>query len=236
MKRFKTTVAAALTAVALLGSLGFTAACGPEDAAEPAAQAYVSPYDWSGLERSGDRLAFRENGEVRSQLGGYTEGALYADTRYAENIDNATSAGLDVGAYFFSQAVSVEEAREEAEFVLRLLAGRYLALPVAYDHEPVADGAGRANNMDRETLTACARAFCERLEQGGYETMIYGNSGDMARYDRADLGGRPVWFAEYDAAEPHAQFDFAIWQYTNGGSVAGIGTAVDLNLLLPPAK
>ena len=112
MKRFKTTVAAALTAVALLGSLGFMAACGPEDAAEPAAQAYVSPYDWSGLERSGDRLAFRENGEVRSQLGvdvsdhqgaidwsavasdgvdfafvrvgnrGYTEGALYADTRY----------------------------------------------------------------------------------------------------------------------------------------------------------
>ena len=221
MKRFKTTVAAALTAVALLGSLGFTAACGPEDAAEPAAQAYVSPYDWSGLERSGDRLAFRENGEVRSQLGvdvsdhqgaidwsavasegvdfafvrvgnrGYTEGALYADARYAENIDNATSAGLDVGAYFFSQAVTVEEAREEAEFVLRLLAGRYLALPVAYDHEPVADGAGRANNMDRETLTACARAFCERLEQGGYGTMIYGNSGDMARYDRADLGGRP---------------------------------------------
>ena len=173
---------------------------------------------------------------VRVGNRGYTEGALYADTRYAENIDNATSAGLDVGAYFFSQAVSVEEAREEAEFVLRLLAGRYLALPVAYDHEPVADGAGRANNMDRETLTACARAFCERLEQGGYETMIYGNSGDMARYDRADLGGRPVWFAEYDAAEPHAQFDFAIWQYTNGGSVAGIGTAVDLNLLLPPAK
>ena len=229
MKRFKTTVAAALTAVALLGSLGFMAACGPEDAAEPAAQAYVSPYDWSGLERSGDRLAFRENGEVRSQFGvdvsdhqgaidwsavasdgvdfafvrvgnrGYTEGALYADARYAENIDNATSAGLDVGAYFFSQAVTVEEAREEAEFVLRLLAGRYLALPVAYDHEPVADGAGRANNMDRETLTACARAFCERLEQGGYGTMIYGNSGDMARYDRADLGGRPVWFAEYDA-------------------------------------
>lgn len=132
---------------------------------------------------------------------------------------------------YFGKAPSALDADE-----CTLLAGRYLALPVAYDHEPVADGAGRANNMDRETLTACARAFCERLEQGGYETMIYGNSGDMARYDRADLGGRPVWFAEYDAAEPHAQFDFAIWQYTNGGSVAGIGTAVDLNLLLPPAK
>lgn len=269
MKRLKTTVAAALAAVALLGSLGLMTACSGGDATEPAEQAYVSPYDWSALERSGaqgDRLAYRVDGEVRSQLGvdvsdhqgaidwnavaadgvdfafvrvgnrGYTEGALYADARYAENIDNATSAGLDVGAYFFSQATSVEEAREEADFVLQLLAGRYLAMPVAYDHEPVADAAGRANNVDRETLTACARAFCERLEQGGYDTMIYGNSGDMARYDRAELGERPVWFAEYDSAEPHAQFDFAIWQYTNGGTVAGIATAVDLNLLLPPIE
>lgn len=265
MKRLKTTVAAALAAVALLGSLGLMTACSGGDATEPAVQAYVSPYDWSGLERSGDRLAFRQDGEVRSQLGvdvsdhqgaidwnavagdgidfafvrvgnrGYTEGALYADARYAENVEGATSAGLDVGAYFFSQATSVEEAREEADFVLQLLAGRYLAMPVAYDHEPVADGAGRANDVDRETLTACARAFCERLEQGGYDTMVYGNSGDMARYDRAELVGRPLWFAEYDSAEPHAQFDFAIWQYTNDGSVAGIDTAVDLNLLLPPA-
>lgn len=268
MKRLETTAIALLTTVALLGSLALLAACGG-GATEPAAQAYVSPYDWASLERSGeqgDRLAYREDGEVRSQLGidvsdhqgsidwnavagdgidfafvrignrGYTEGALYADARYAENIDNATDVGLDVGAYFFSQATNVEEAREEADFVLQLLAGRYLALPVAYDHEPVADGAGRANNVDRETLTACARAFCERLEQGGYDTMIYGNSGDMARYDRAELGERPVWFAEYDAALPHAQFDFAIWQYTNGGTVAGISTAVDLNLLLPSVE
>ena len=140
--------AAALAAVTLLGSLGLMTACSGGDAAEPAVQAYVSPYDWSGLERSGDRLAFRQDGEVRSQLGvdvsdhqgaidwnavagdgidfafvrvgnrGYTEGALYADARYAENIEGATSAGLNVGAYFFSQATSVEEAREEADFVL----------------------------------------------------------------------------------------------------------------------
>ena len=254
----------ALALLALAAGLLAGRYAGTPHAAAPAA--YVSPYDWTGLERNGDRLAYYEDGVLRSDLGvdvsshqgaidwpavaadgvdfaivragnrGYTEGALYADERFAENVDGAKAAGLATGVYFFSQAVSVEEAREEAEFVLRLLAGRYLALPVAYDHEPVADGAGRANNVDRETLTACARAFCERLEQGGYETMIYGNSGDMARYDRADLGGRPVWFAEYDAAEPHAQFDFAIWQYTNGGSVAGIDTAVDLNLLLPPAK
>lgn len=252
-----------LVALAIVaGAFGLLSArCSPSsDVAAPTG--YVSPYDWSGLERSGDRLTYYEDGVLSSRFGidvsdhqgsidwnavaadgvefalvrvgnrGYTEGVLYADDRYAENIDGATSAGLDVGAYFFSQATSVEEAREEAEFVLNLLAGRYLALPVVYDHEPVNDAAGRANALDRETLTACARAFCERIEQGGYSTMIYGNSGDMARYDRAGLGGRPVWFAEYDAAQPHAQFDFVMWQYTNAGTVAGIDTNVDLNLLL----
>lgn len=252
-----------LVALAIVaGIFGLLSArCSPSgDVAAPTG--YVSPYDWSGLERSGDRLAYYEDGVLNSRFGidvsdhqgsidwnavaadgvefalvrvgnrGYTEGVLYADDRYAENIDGATSAGLDVGAYFFSQATSVQEAREEAEFVLNLLSGRYLALPVVYDHEPVNDTAGRANALDRETLTACARAFCERIEQGGYSTMIYGNSGDMARYDRAGLGGRPVWFAEYDAAQPHAQFDFVMWQYTNAGTVAGIGTNVDLNLLL----
>lgn len=249
-----------LCALALACAFGALAGCSqPADDAE---RPYVSPYDWSSLVRDGDRMAYAPNGEVRSRLGvdvsdhqeaidwpavaddgidfalvrvgnrGYTEGALYADERYAENIDGATSAGLDVGAYFFSQAVSVEEAREEAEFVLELLAGRRLTLPVAYDHEPVPDEAGRANDVDGETLTACAVAFCERMEQGGYSTMVYGNAGDMERYDRAALGERPVWFAEYDANEPRAQFDFALWQYTNAGTVDGVETAVDLNLLL----
>lgn len=264
MKR-RTIIAAVLSTVALLGALGFMTACS-SPAPETTAEAYVSPYDWNALERTGDqgdRLVYREDGTVRSQVGvdvssyqgaidwnavaadginfafvrvgsrGYTEGALYADERYAENIDGATSAGLNVGAYFFSQAVSVEEAREEADFVLKLLAGRHLAMPVVFDHEPVSNTAGRANNLDRETLTAIAQAFCERLEQGGYSTMIYGNKGDMARYDRTQLGNRQIWFAEYDATKPSAPFDFAIWQYTNAGTVAGIATAVDLNLLLP---
>lgn len=257
-----------IAALLLIGVAAALSRCAPSADAPEFAPAYVSPYDWDGLERTGDqadRLAYYENGELRSQVGvdvsdhqgaidwsavaadgidfafvrvgnrGYTEGELYADERYAENLDSATAAGLEVGAYFFSQAVNTDEAREEAELVLQLLAGRSLALPVVYDHEPVADAAGRANALDRETLTACARAFCERMEQGGYRTMIYGNSGDMARYNRAALGDRPVWFAEYDAATPHAQFDFAIWQYTNAGSVAGIATNVDLNLRMTDA-
>lgn len=84
--------------------------------------------------------------------------------------------------------------------------------------------------MTGEELAACARAFCERIEQTGYRTMVYGNKQDMARFGGSSFGERPVWFAEYDAAVPTGQFDFAIWQYTSAGSVAGIPAAVDLNL------
>ena len=226
---------------------------------------YVSPYDWSELEHHGDRLAYYEHGTLKSQVGvdvsdhqgaidwqavaadgidfafvrvgnrGYTEGGLSVDARFTENVNGAQAAGLETGAYSFSQAVNVDEALEEADLVLAQLDGRTLELPVAFDHEPVSDPNGRANNLDSATLTACAQAFCERLEAAGYDTMVYGNSGDMARYDRAALGNRPVWFAEYGAATPGAQFDFAIWQYTNGGTVAGINTAVDLNLRMTDA-
>ncbi len=102
---------------------------------------------------------------------------------------------------------------------------------MAFDHEPVPDEAGRANGVDGQTLTACALAFCERLEAAGYATMVYGNAGDMARYDRTALGGRPVWFAEYHVATPNAPFDFTLWQYSNSGDVQGVSTPVDMNLL-----
>ena len=250
----------ALAGFLLVGLLLNLGRCSETASVETAAPAYVSPYDWAGLSHDGDRLTYSEGGETRSQVGvdvsdhqgdidwqavaadgidfafvrvgnrGYTEGGLSVDGRFVKNVEGAEASGLEVGTYFFSQAVSVEEAREEADLVLSQLNGRALSLPVVFDHEPVADAAGRANNLDRATLTACAVAFCERIEAAGYRTMIYGNKGDMARYERASLGDRPVWFAEYDAVVPSGQFDFAIWQYTNGGSVAGISTAVDLNL------
>lgn len=243
--------------VGMLVNLGRCSA--PVDTAGTAP--YVSPYDWAGLQQDGDRLSYYEDGQLRSQVGvdvsdhqgvidwqsvasdgidfafvragnrGYTEGALYADERFAENLDGAQAAGLNAGVYFFSQAVTPDEAREEADLVVELLAGRTLQLPVAFDHEPVTDAAGRANNMMGEELAACARAFCERIEAAGYSTLIYGNKQDIAHFGGDTLDERPVWLAEYDVAPPTAQFDFIMWQYTNGGTVAGIPTSVDLNIL-----
>ncbi len=252
--RFRSIVLATLLAAALclLGGC----ASSPDDTAP----AYQSPYDWSGLKRTNDRLAYYENGELRSEQGidvsahqgvidwnavaadnisfaivrvgnrGYTAGKLYADEKFVQNIDGAAAAGLKTGVYFFSQAVNEDEAREEADFVLKQLDGRSLALPVVFDHEPVTDPAGRANHMTGEELAACTRAFCERIEQAGYQTMVYGNKQDVARLDGFSFGERPIWFAEYGTPTPTGQFDFVMWQYSNGGSVAGINAAVDMNI------
>ena len=184
---------------------------------------------------------------VRIGYRGYTEGALNEDEYATLNIDGAQAAGIDTGAYFFSQAVTEEEAREEARFVLDILDGRALQMPIAYDHEPVHGQAGRANSVERDVLVACARAFCEEIEDAGYSTMVYGNRSDLARFADLDgtvggaralaaaLGDRPVWFAEYDVAAPTAPCDIAMWQYSASGQVAGISTVVDLNILFSAA-
>lgn len=162
-------------------------------------------------------------------------GGILLDDRFFENIDGASAAGLETGVYFFSQATTAAEAREEATFVLAQLGGRTLSLPIVFDHEPVSSSAGRANNVTGTDLAACEQAFRETITAAGYNTMVYGNKGDIARFPTGFLSGTPVWFAEYDVAAPTASFAFSYWQYTNGGSVAGIDTAVDLNLRLPLA-
>lgn len=222
--------------------------------------AYVSPYDFSGLAYQNGYLTYSENGTLKSQVGvdvsehqgsidwqavandgiqfamlrignrGTTEGGLFQDGSFDENLAEAQAAGLQVGAYFYSQATSVAEAQEEADFVVGLMNGRKLDLPIVFDHEQDTTTNARGNTVDRETLTAAALAFCQRIEDSGYQSMIYGNKVDIARLNLNSLGDRPVWFAEYNAAQPSGQFDFAIWQYTNSGTVDGISTPVDLNL------
>ena len=137
---------------------------------------------------------------------------------------------MQTGVYFYSQATSAEEAQEEADFVLNQLGGRKLDLPITFDHEKDTTVNARGNNVDRDTLTEAALAFCQRIEQAGYRSMVYGNKVDIARMNLDSLGDRPVWFAEYNALQPSGQFDFVLWQYSNTGSVAGISTPVDMNL------
>lgn len=188
--------------------------------------------DWQAVADDGVEFAL-----IRLGNRGATEGQLYLDPYFEANFSGATKAKILVGVYFFSQAVNVREAREEAEFVLEQLDGRRLDYPVAFDHEYVTGVEGRANRLTGEQVTRCADAFFEVIQAAGYETMLYGNKNDLLRLDDSVLNAHALWYAEYDAKHPTIERDIVIWQYTSHGSVKGIPVRVDLNIhFLPQAE
>lgn len=223
--------------------------------------AYVSPYNWKNLSYEGGRYYYFKDGELASRLGvdvsdhqgtidwecvaddgidfafirlgnrGYTEGHIYLDHQYYYNREKAAQAGLNVGVYFFSQARTEEEAREEAEFVLEHLGENELTYPVVYDLETMEDNGARANDLSKKQVSKNAEAFSSIIEQAGYDVMIYGNKGDIDRYEKNIVTAHDIWFAEYDVSIPSGQFDFVMWQYTDSGIVDGISGAVDMNIL-----
>ncbi len=181
--------------------------------------------DWQAVGQSGIRFVF-----VRLGYRGYSDGSLHADPQAAENLAGARAAGLQVGAYFFSQALTPEEAREEAAFALEILDGFVPDLPVVYDWEYVSADA-RTGNMDRRTLTDCTLTFCQEIAKGGRDPMIYFNSSqsrDLLYLE--ELEQYPWWLAKYDLA-----MDFPckvdLWQYTNQGQLPGITGNVDIDLM-----
>lgn len=225
---------------------------------------YVSPYNFDNLKNEQGRFSYYEEGNLVSQtavdvsdlqgkidwervsedgidfamirLGrrGYTEGNIYLDNYYYENVSGVQSEGMPFGVYFFSQAITEDEAIEEADFVIKHLSGSGISYPVVFDHEPVESADGRANNLSKNELTHITKAFCQKIEDAGYTPMIYGNAFDMERLNLNDLKGIDVWYAEYESSQPTGQFDFAMWQYSSTANVSGINTQADLSILFKP--
>lgn len=158
-------------------------------------------------------------------------GSLNVDSYFESNIAGALEAGLDVGVYFFSQATSMKEALEEAEFILPYLQKYNITYPVVFDWETIANEPdARTNGMDGQTVTNCANAFCRRIEEAGYTPMVYFNqAAGYMTYDLSVLANYDFWFAHY-SSQPDFQYRFDIWQYTQSGTVPGVTGAVDRNI------
>ena len=186
---------------------------------------YQGTIDWtkvksSGIEFAMIRLGYRGYGE---------EGKLMEDKRFTQNISGALAAGLKVGVYFFSQAITVEEAEEEADFVLERIKSYELAMPVVFDWEYISEEA-RTANMDRRTLTDCYLAFCGKIEEAGFTPMAYFNTfQSRSLMNLTELEDYPFWLALYS---DRMTFPYRIemWQYTDSGQVPGIEGKVDINL------
>jgi len=183
--------------------------------------------DWHAVKEAGVEFVM-----IRAGYRGYTEGALYEDSMFRQHLSGAKDAGLKVGVYFFSQATSVEEAEEEAAFLLKRIKHKQLEMPVVFDWEFVSNDA-RTALVDSRTLTDCAIAFCEAVRQAGYIPMVYFNP-DLAQNMLLleELSGYDFWLAMY-TEEMDFPYRVDLWQYTQEGTLPGIEGNVDLNLYLP---
>lgn len=167
---------------------------------------------------------------IRVGIRGYGTGEIVLDDTLDANFEGATQNGIDVGAYFFTQAISEAEAIEEANAVIEALAPYNVTYPVAIDVEDVNDSAARTANLTATQRTDYIIAFCETIKAAGYTPMIYGNLKtycDMLEIER--LNEYEKWFAFYDTYV-YFPYEISMWQYTDSGVVNGISGNVDLNI------
>ena len=187
--------------------------------------------DWAKVAATGMDFAM-----IRAGYRGYTAGDIYKDAQFEANIQGALSNGMEVGVYFFSQALTPAEAEEEAYQVLEWIQGYPIAYPVVFDWEEQDKDGSRTRGADGNTVTACALAFCKVIQDAGYTPMTYGSPNKIYRerllLDR--LQDYPFWLAHYtiDTAPTSFRYSYQMWQYSSTGSVDGIQGNVDLDICL----
>lgn len=185
--------------------------------------------DWEQVKQAEIDFAF-----IRIGYRTYGDGIVTFDSAFQRNIEGALAAGIKVGAYFFSQATTTEEAVEEADAVIDALAPYDITYPVVYDWELVYHDSARTDDVSVEALADCCVAFCERVKDSGYTPMIYQNTGTaMHKLDLPRVKDYDFWLAEY-SSKPSYYYDFKIWQYSNTGHIPGVEGDVDLNICFRP--
>ena len=158
------------------------------------------------------------------------DGVLYTDKNFDTNYDKAKAAGLKVGAYFFSQAISTEDAKQEANYTLEKLNKRALDYPIGFDWENIQEEAARTDSVTGDQLTAIAEAFCDSVTEAGYKAIVYSNTSQMLiMYDFETMKDYDFWLADYREF-PTMYYKFDMWQYSKEGKIAGVEGTVDMNI------
>ena len=182
--------------------------------------------DWKQVAASGVDYAY-----IRVGWRGYTEGGLFEDAYFERNIQGALDAGLHVGVYMFSQAVTVQEAIEEADFVLERIGKYNVTLPVVIDWEKIEAAEARSHGLTMELRTDCARAFCETVKSAGYVPCVYFNRNlGYYGYDLTRLTDYEFWFSLPESGFPNFYYACDMWQYSFTETVPGIAEPTDMNL------
>ena len=186
---------------------------------------YQGNINWNEVKASGVKYAI-----LRVGYRGWGSGVLVEDDYIRKNLAGARAAGIDVGLYFFSQAVNEVEAVEEASMCIEILNGSRIEYPIFIDIETSGgNGKGRADNNSREMRTKIAIAFCETIKSRGYKAGVYANKNYLTNYmDASRLSQYYIWLAHYTSKTDYAG-KYDMWQYSSKGSIPGIKGNVDMN-------
>ena len=188
---------------------------------------YQKNIDWEQIKKAGVSFVI-----VRIGYRGYgASGALVLDPMFEEHFTNVKNAGLKVGVYFFSQATTEEEAKEEAFACAYVLNGRKLDYPIFFDTEAsgASNGSGRADGLGVADRTKCAVAFCEEVKANGYKPGVYASTlWYRNRVDLSSLTKYTIWNAHYGVAS--SPIDCALWQGTCTARLPGYKGDLDVNI------
>ena len=179
--------------------------------------------DWASVKQSGVEFVI-----LRAAVRGYgSSGNLMTDSQIAANIEGALSQNIDVGIYVFSQAVTTEEAVEEAERALDIIKGYDIKLPIYFDSEysGAPNRTGRADGLTKAERTSLAIAFCETVRNAGYKPGVYASKSffyNNLGYAAFQSRGYEIWLAHHISSVTDFKYPYNIWQYTSKGSIGGV--------------
>ena len=179
--------------------------------------------DWAKVKKSGIDFAM-----IRSSRGRISdEYPMTSDTYFHRNMKGAMQNNIPVGVYHYCYAETVQEARDEAKFVLSLIRGYDVSYPVVFDIE---DQWYIKNGYSKQTLTSMTEAFCEEIANAGYIPVVYSYASFLNSYlDMSALSKYPVWVAHVDTDKPAYSGTYFLWQYSWKGSISGIDGDVDMD-------
>jgi len=195
--------------------------------------------DWNKVKDSGISFVI-----IRAGYRSATSNELCQDPYFQKHIEGALKAGLQVGVYFHSQAITENEVLEEVDYLISLIKEYDITYPVCCDYEPSLSSREEVANIDKNLATRIANTFLSKIKSYGYDAMLYSDHNDINNFFNVnELSEYKIWIGCYDKkyertgiqyeigdALPQESYTYHMWQYSCTGRIPGIQGDVDLNV------
>ena len=186
---------------------------------------YNGTVDFAKLKEAGVGFAM-----LRLGSRGYGTGKIALDEKFVEYAQNAQLAGIQIGAYFYSQAINEAEAIEEANYIVGAVSGFNVKYPIAIDIEKVSGDEARTDKLTSKERTSIVKSFCDAVKGYGYKPVIYADKNMLvAGLELEELADYDVWLSD-DHTPTDYPYRFSMWQYDKKGVIDGITGDIDLDL------